>query len=42
MKDDVDLLDLAQEHGLKSLYYRHGYNEAQELARQNICVACEA
>jgi ribonucleoside-diphosphate reductase alpha chain len=42
MKDDVDLLDLAHEHGLKSLYYRHGYNEAQELARQNVCVACEA
>ncbi|MBX5130718.1 ribonucleotide-diphosphate reductase subunit alpha [Rhizobium lentis] len=42
MKDDVDLLDLAQEHGLKSLYYRHGFNEAQELARQNVCVACEA
>lgn len=42
MKDDYEILCLAEEHGLKSLYYRHGYNEAQELARQNVCLACEA
>lgn len=43
MKDDVDLILLAEEYGLKSLYYRKGLNKAQELARQNsACVACEA
>lgn len=42
MKDDVDLIVMAWELGLKSLYYRRGFNKAQETARQNACVACEA
>jgi ribonucleoside-diphosphate reductase alpha chain len=43
MKEDVDLIVLAWQLGLKSLYYRKGTNKAQELARQNAsCVACEA
>lgn len=43
MKEDMDLLFLAEELGLKSLYYRKGLNKAQELARANAsCVACEA
>lgn len=43
MKDDMDLLILAEELGIKSLYYRKGLNKAQELARANAsCVACEA
>lgn len=43
MKEDIDLIVLAWELGLKSLYYRKGMNKAQELARANAnCVACEA
>ena len=43
MKDDVELIQMAHEGGLKSLYYRNGLNKAQQLARQNsACVACEA
>ncbi|SCW95867.1 hypothetical protein [Ancylobacter rudongensis] len=43
MKEDMDLLFLAEELGLKSLYYRKGLNKAQELARANAsCLACEA
>lgn len=43
MKDDVDLIIMAEELGLKSLYYRKGLNKAQELARENsACIACEA
>lgn len=43
MKEDVDLIIMAEEFGLKSMYYRKGLNKAQELARENsACVACEA
>jgi len=42
MKEDVDLIVLAWELGLKSLYYRKGLNKAQEMARQNECLACQA
>jgi len=42
MKEDVDLIIMAWELGLKSLYYRKGLNKAQETARQNTCLACEA
>ena len=41
MKDDVDLIVQGWRSGLKSFYYRKGFNKAQELARQN-CLACEA
>lgn len=41
MKDDFEILDMAEDHGLKSLYYRHGMNEAQLTAR-NACLACAA
>ena len=41
MKDDFEILDMAEAHGLKSLYYRHGMNEAQILAR-DACLACAA
>lgn len=43
MKDDFDLIVMAWQGNLKSLYYRKGFNPAQELARANAtCVACEA
>jgi ribonucleoside-diphosphate reductase alpha chain len=41
MKDDFEIMDMAEEHGLKSMYYRHGLNEAQILAR-DACLACSA
>ncbi|MGV1754774.1 hypothetical protein [Agrobacterium sp. CG674] len=43
MKEDIDLIVLAWQLGMKSLYYRKGLNKAQELARANAsCAACEA
>lgn len=43
LKDDIDIIAMAIRGGLKSLYYRNGLNEAQQLARQNAsCAACEA
>lgn len=44
MKEDIDLIVLAWRLNLKSLYYRRGFNKAQELARQNMseCLSCEA
>lgn len=43
LKDDIEIIKMAWEGGLKSLYYRNGMNKAQQLARQNAsCVACEA
>lgn len=38
----VDLIVDAWAKGVKSLYYHRGLNEAQELARENACLACEA
>lgn len=44
LKDDIDIIKMAWEGGLKSLYYRNGMNKAQQLARANMtaCEACEA
>lgn len=44
MQDDLKIIVSGWKLGLKSFYYRKGYNASKELARQNFdqCVACEA
>lgn len=41
-KHNFELIKQAWQSGIKSLYYHKGLNAAQELARGNLCIECEA
>lgn len=41
-KHNFELIKQAWQTGIKSLYYHKGTNAAQELARSNLCIKCEA
>lgn len=41
-KFNFEIIKFAWENKIKSLYYHKGINAAQELARGNICIECEA
>lgn len=41
-KEMNELYIFAWENGVKSLYYQHGTNAAQQLSKSKLCVSCEA